>query len=273
MDLFEPLKIDLDGAIFSGDINKWFSDQQWTDLLGRLKSQEKNKKRSALGEIVFAGFFKRFNLNFLKDPEINGKTPDYKVYWNDKKDQSHFIFETTLLNPNDFDRNRHRLPMNPLPLRPNDEVIEEDIEINSTHRILMEVVQKYTKYKDYCLQNNVPIIIGLFPDFDLGEFYFDEFQIRNSLFGEATFNFIQQELELIAQEKPTAHGTGKIGIFSIKDFEHLASVIVCYQGNPNSDPISPQISAMNSICHNPFDFDIWINPSSSLGRSNPFHIR
>jgi len=243
LDTFEPYKFNLNGSVFTGEINKWFSNRQWSDLFRRLSLNFENEKRGALGEIVFAGFCKDLDLPFEKDPQIHGKTPDFKVYF-EKKDHKFFIFETTLLNPRVLDKKRS----------------DEDLEMESSNRILMEIDQKYKIYFDYCVANNVPIIIGLFADFHLGELFFNDFQMRNSLFGEATCNFDQWEVELVAKEKPTAHGNAKIGIFSFKHFEHLASVIVCYQGNPDSNSISPKIPVMNSICHSFFDFDIWINP-------------
>ncbi len=226
------------------------------NIINRLVSEDDEMFFGAVAEIAYILFWNNLGWEFVKDPDIEDKVPDFKVIYC-KKTCLHFLCDVTVVRHN----HPHQAKViktledlaTPLPI--------PEHPIEQSHRFLMKLNEKWKKYKDVSLSSNAPLVIAFFLEKFEDRFYLDEWQVTKALFGDETVNFSTNEVVHMPRIARTAHGESRVGVFAFDDGEHgsLAAVIVCEQ-------------ELTLTSKAKFTFNIYLNPFGELadGRKNPF---
>ena len=251
--------------------------KQRKQIIERLVSEHDTKYHESIAEIVYIAFWNYVNWSFDKDPKINGKTPDFRVFYGEDNKYS-FLCDVTVVRHNQphhdlvIDGKRGIMTMDGKPI---DELPVATQPINQSHRFLMRIKEKLDKYRQILTIEDKPFVICFFQYKFEDILYLDDFQIRNALFGDLTVNFRTGEFWHQPSIDITQHDQ-KVnrGIFGFEEYSHVAAVIVCKQEfHPTSNimlerpkPHYPQKAK--------FSFAIYSNP---LGKwthrdDNPFSL-
>lgn len=226
--------------------------KQRKDIIRRLVSQRDGEYHEAIAELAYILLWNHLGWPFEKDLCINGKTPDFKV----SLGNTFFICDATIV--------RHNHPHEPKIIEAREDLTTPlpPATIEQSHRFLMKIKEKFEKY------GNFPLVIGFYQGKSEDEFYLDDFQLRNALFGEERINFGTWEVYHQAKIINTEHGELKVGVFTFDEYRPLSAVIVCTQ---ESYPISDE-RLQTPKPHYKFSFSIYPNPLGEWAdkRMNPF---
>lgn len=239
-------------------------------LLNNLGAPNDNGYLSAIAEIAFCAFWGHLKWDFIKDPNIDGKRPDFLILPkpNTRNKSGSFICEITLVHndqphtKNEIinDGGKIRLVVNGVPTEKLPIITQP---IDQVHRIVMEIEQKLRKYDE--IAANMPLVVGLFQKMTEDFIYLGPHQIRNALYGDLTIGFPTGNLSLKPELLKGERGN-KLprGLFAFESSNRLASVIVCREHTIDTEYGWVAV----------FDFEIYNNPASgwTAASHNPFSV-
>lgn len=238
--------------------------KQKIDIIRRLASPEDGKYHEAIAELAYISFWKYLGWPFEKDPHVGGKTPDFKVPF----DNSFFFCDVGVV--------RHNHPYEPKTIETLEDLATPlplpEIPIEQSHRFLTKLNDKFRKYLQICAPYNTPLVIAFFQYRFEDQFFLDEHQLKVALFGDEKVNFSTGERYHQPKIINTEHGELKVGVFTFDEYKPLSAIIVCTQ---ESYPISDE-RLQTLKPHYPlkfkFTFSIYPNPFGEWAdkRMNPF---
>lgn len=208
------------------------SEKQKRDIISRIVSSDDNQYHEAIAELVYIAFWNKLNWSFEKDPEINGKTPDFKVCF-DKEHNRSFLCDVTVVRHNhphqdqriDFDE-KTGITTITVDGKVVDELPLITEPIDQAHRFLMRIKEKFENYRN--ILNDIPFVICFYQFEDT--FYLNDFQITNALFGDLKLDFKTGESWHQPSIQTTKHNQNvKRGIFGFEEYKPLMAIITCEQ--------------------------------------------
>lgn len=275
----KPIK---DYISFLNDQLKALKTKQQKDTFAKITSSSNSQFIECIAELTILSLWRYLKLNFEKDFKINGKTPDFIVTIDENNS---FIAEVTTLRSNHphreiiIKRKKRNLlefvksifsikPIKPTLIiqdQSTDEILDKlppsTQSIEQSHRINIEIKQKYNIYSTILKKPNKPFVICFYqPDFN-AQFFIDEFQIKNALYGTAKMNFntgeVIHEPEL---KKDKFSNFIYEGLFCFSEYSHLSAVIF----------ITKQFSVEKQKYY--FSISIYSNPLGEWAylNNNPF---
>lgn len=246
--------------------------KQRIELLKRIVSQHANSYHEAIAELVFIALWRKLGWPFEKDPEIYGKKPDFKVFY-EKGDNSFFISEITVI--------RHNHPYKEIEINGDFAEINNEKDknkfptitqpITQSHRVLMRIGEKFEKYKNILKGN--PFVLCIYIPGHPDTFFISDFQIRNALFGEKTINFTTGECSHKCKSMETEHKQNvEIGVFGFEKYNELNSIIVCKELYPQVTYTNGDNKEISDFWKLTPSFDIYANPLGLWAnkQNNPF---
>lgn len=250
------------------------SNEGRKDIRSRLVSSNDNQYYEAVAELVYIAFWNRLKWRFEKDPKINGKTPDFKVFYDNSLC---FYCDVTIARLSRKDNSKYK-PMTLDELKRQLQLPQQEKEkclptepIEQAHRFLTEIDQKVKKYRE--ISTNVPFVICFFIYGLENLFYLDDFQIRNALLGKLTISFTNGEVWHQPSIQITEHNqAANNGIFGFEENKILTAVIICTQEfytTSNKTLTKPKPHYPRKA---KFSFSIYANPLGAWANKekNPF---
>lgn len=230
--------------------------KQQDRMIRKLVSPRDGEYYEAIAEIAYIALWNHLGWPFKKDPSIGGKTPDFKVTYDEN---SNFIFDVTVV--------RHNHPHKPIIIEKKSLCTDP---IEQSHRFLMKIEERFRKYQQICISCNTPLVIAFFLYASEDQFYLDDFQLERALYGEQTINVTTRETYHQPKIMRTKHGESKVGILTFDEYKPLSAIIVCslefcrasnkLQQSPKPHyPLKAKLTF--GIYHNPFGE--WANKKKS----------
>lgn len=255
---------------------------QRNEILTRIVSPNDTQYHEAIAELIYVAFWNHLKWPFEKDPKINGKTPDFKVNFDKKCNQS-FLSEVTVV--------RHKHPRSNIvfdvqsgsikSIKIDGKIIDKNTQglppettpIEQAHRFLMKIKEKFDKYSEI-LHNNL-FIICFFIHNRMDDFYLDDFQINNALFGDLVVNFDNGERWHQPSIQTTQHNQEvERGIFPFEKYKLLTAVIICSQSFYSTSKTKLKVPRPHYPQKAKFGFSIYANPLGKWANKekNPFSL-
>jgi hypothetical protein len=227
--------------------------KQRKEIIKRIAGSTDAQYYEAVAELVYIGFWDHLKWSFEKDPTVGVLTPDFKVFYG--REDSFFFCDVTVAR---HDRPPKRIVLNSeiindIPKLP---IVTQPLQ--QAHRFLMKIQDKVNKYRTALGQH--PLVICFFVYGHENQFYLDDFQIRNALFGDLKLNFSTGETWYEPISKHTAHGRSDEGIFGFDKYKIVAGVVVCTEEFcqiPSTLPNKPRPQHAWKV---KFSFRVYCNP-------------
>jgi hypothetical protein len=241
-------------------------------MVSRMIAKGEGSYHEVVAEIVFLDLWNWLRWRFTKDPTKSNKTPDFEVHYG-AHHKSSFVCEVSVIrhdHPHAFTMIDEKGV-----IRVNGEIVKElpviTDPIDQVHRIIMKIDQKQKKYS--AVLENTPIVVGLFQYGFENQFYMDEFQFKNALYGDLKCNFVSNEIS----HQPSVHTSEsnqeiKRGLFGFEEYSHIAAVIVCCEDFYKFNIPQTKYSTSQEWWKLRYGFTIYSNPQSAWAQQklNPF---
>ncbi len=242
-------------------------------IVSKMISQSDIDWHGAIGELVYAAFWKNLKWNFEKDPILKKKTPDYKVTFDEINNRS-FIGEISVVTHNQPNQKNEFLESGQILVDgiPADELPTITEPIDQVHRFATKLGQKYDKYKD--ILDNKPFVICFYIHEFENNFYLGNFQVNNALYGNLNISFLDGQTSFQPTVTKSQHNQNEYnGIFASEEYTKLSAVIICRE---KWDPIKTQnIKESDQLTEfkYSYSFSVSVNPFGCWPKinSNPFH--
>lgn len=245
------------------------------DIVSRMISQSDIDWHGAIGELVYAAFWKHLKWKFKKDPMLKKKTPDYDVIFDAINNRS-FIGEISVITHNHPHQNTELLGSRQILVdgKPANKSPTITKFIDQVHRFATKLGQKYEKYMD--ILDNRPFVIcfyitgnDVYNDICLGDF-----QINKALWGNYNFSFSDGQTSFQPTVTKSQHDQNEYnGILVHDKFRKLSAVIVCREKWHST--ITPNVEESGHLAELKayYSFSISINPFGCWPSitDNPFH--
>lgn len=236
-------------------------------LFGKLTGATEDRCIEAIAELSYMWLWKHLGWNFEFEPNIETKTPDFKVTTDEN---NCFIAEVTILRSN----HPHRETIISyddgkiiIKDKNTGEILEKPPSapqpIEQYKKIIYEIDQKYKKYLPV-IKNKLPFIICFYLPDTKSEFYINDFQIERALFGEQTMVINKNDIEnseygLYPKKNKGQYGNDiYTGIFCFEEYSDVTAILFI-----NNEYYNNKYSFGLKIYLNPFG--VWHNASG-----NPF---